>query len=568
MNFKSNLNHPPEEVELTKDSEVVDRVPRSLDNFALEDILKRQNLNRNTDIFEQPPLKSSSCSLKKALYIVEIDDEFYFLDYALGGYNPRPVPLKNSNLVKSPLRPSKNIKSADNSISAKSASFLGKKGLPIGLALGVLLTIGATRIFAPKTASNGAAESELVGKSAAPAQTVTLAEATTTDIDSTVNVSGTVDAFERTPVMSQAAGLLITDVLVERGDYVEQGQILARLNGKVLRAEKVQAEGAVNQSRARLEELQEGSRREEIAQAESRVVNAQSAIAQAESDLELVQKRVQRNTSLQTEGAISRDQLDEILNQERVAKSTLAGAKANLNEAKQALAQVKAGSRPQTIAQAQAELAQAEGRLAAVEAQLADTTIIAPRAGIIASREAKVGQITSSSEMLFSIIQNGRLELRLQVPETSISKIEPGQKVAITSNNNQDLTLTGKVRKIDPLIDDSSRQATVYVDLPGNTNLKPGMFLQAAVNTETNKGLAVPIEALLPQTGNNAIAFVLQPDNTVKTQNVTMGEILPEQKVEVVKGLKSGDRIVLKGAAYLKDGDKVAIAEDPASGKE
>ena len=368
--------------------------------------------------------------------------------------------------------------------------------------------------------------------------------------------------------MSQAAGLQITDVLVERGDYVQQGQTLARLNDKVLNAEKTQAEGSVNQARARLDELQAGSRREEVAQAESRVANAESAIAQAESDLELVRKRVQRNTSLQTEGAISRDQLDEILNQERVAKSTLAGAKANLNEAKQALAQVKAGSRPQTIAQAQAELAQAEGRLAGIEAQLADTIITAPRAGIVASREAKVGQITSTSEMLFSIIQDGRLELRLQVPETSISKVQPGQKVAITSNSNRDLQLTGTVRKIDPLIDDSSRQATVYVDLPGDTNLKPGMFLQAAINTETNEGLAVPIEALLPQTGNQAIAFVLQPDNTVRARNVTMGEILPEQKVEVTAGLAASDRIVLKGAAYLKDGDRVAIAEDPVSAEE
>ena len=78
----------------------------------------------------------------------------------------------------------------------------------------------------------------------------------------------------------------------------------------------------------------------------------------------------------------------------------------------------------------------------------------------------------------------------------------------------------------------------------------------------------MPIEALLPQTGNKAIAFVVQPDNTVKAQNVVMGEILPEQRVEVVEGLKPGDRIVLKGAAYLKDGDKVAISKDPVSASE
>ena len=562
MNPKSNLNHPPEELSSIRDSKVVSKLPGDLDNFALEATLTQN------DALENLPLKSRY-EPEKALYIIEFEGQFCFLDYKLEGYAPKPVPIVNTNLVKSP-----ELKLADANSALKPNildrlnSFISKKGLPIGVALGVLVTLGGTRIFTSQTANNSQqAESEVIDRTA-PAQTVTLTEVATTDIDSTLNLSGTVAAFERTPVMSQAAGLQITDVLVERGDYVDRGQILARLNNKVLTAEKVQAQGAVNQARSRLDELQAGSRTEEIAQAESRVANAQSAVVQAESDLELVQKRVERNTSLQTEGAISRDQLDEIINEERVAKSVLAGAKANLDEAKQALVQVKSGSRPQTIAQAQAELAQAQGRLQAIEAQLEDTTIVAPRAGLIASRDARVGQITSTSEMLFSIIQDGRLELQLRVPETLISKIQPGQKVRITSNSDRNLELTGEVRKIDPLIDNNSRQAIVYVDLPGGTNLKPGMFLQATVNTDTNKGLAVPIEALLPQTGNQAIAFVLQPDNTVKAQNVTMGEILPEQKVEVAEGLNAGDRIVLKGAAYLKDGDKVAIAQDPVSASE
>lgn len=565
MNSKSNLNHPPEELSQIKNSQVVNKLPGDLDNFALETVLDRECLG----LPDNPPLKSKYIP-QKALYIVEVEGKFCFLDYKVEvEYAPKPVPIASSNLVKSaePKLSKPDLTSEQDAV-GKSGSFLSKKGLPIGLAIGVLLTLGATRIFAPKTAADTQAGSELVGESNAPVRAVTIAEVTTTDIDSTLDLSGTVAAFERTPVMSQAAGLQITEVLVERGDYAEQGQVLARLNNKVLAAEKVQAEGAVNQAQARLAELQAGSRTEEVAQAQSRVVNAQSAIAQAESDLELVQKRVERNTSLQAEGAISRDQLDEILNQERVAESALAGAKANLSEAKQALAQLKAGSRPQTIAQSQAELAQARGRLQAVEAQLANTTIVAPRAGLIASREARVGQITSTSEMLFSIIQDGRLELQLRVPETLISKVQSEQKVRITSNSDRNLELTGKVRKVDPLIDDSSRQAIVYVDLPGGTNLKPGMFLQAKVNTDTNKGQAVPIEALLPQTGNNAIAFVVQPDNTVKAQNVVMGEILPEQKVEVVEGLEPGDRIVLKGAAYLKDGDKVAIAKDPVSASE
>ncbi|MGF1587932.1 MAG: efflux RND transporter periplasmic adaptor subunit [Pleurocapsa sp.] len=565
MNSKPNLNYQPEEFDLARESEVVDQLFSDIDSIAFENTFVDQNFPK----LACPSLKSGLIP-KKAVYITEIEDQFYLLDYTAEEFEPQPVLLTANNLVQSPQPNLTQELSLDRTCEPKSTSFLaqpfrGKKVLLIGIGLGMLLTLGATRIFAPQTIANPEESESTTVNHTTPVQAVTVTEVTTTDIDSTLNVSGTVTAYERTPVMSQAVGLQIIDVLVERGDYVNQGQILAKLNNQVLSAEKIQAEGAVNQAQARLEELLAGSRVEEIAQAQARVANARSAISQAESDLELVQKRVERNQTLQAEGAISRDQLDEVLNQEQVAKSDLAGAKANMNEAEQALVQAQAGSRPQTIAQAQAELAQAQGRLQAIEAQLADTTITAPREGIIASREAKVGQITSTSEMLFTIIQDGRLELSLQVPETLISRIQPGQRVQITSNSNSSLEIAGKIREIDPLIDDTSRQATVKADLPEGTKLKPGMFLQAAINTDTSKGQAVPIEALLPQSGNTAIAFVVQSDNIVKAQTVKMGEILSEQKVEIVEGLQPGDRIVLKGAAYLKDGDQVAISNDQVS---
>lgn len=556
MNSKFDINHQPEELKLTNHSEVVEQLLKDLDDIALTNSFGEQDSLLLTDA----PLKSSHV-IEQGLYIVENQGQFQLVDYAVEGYEPKPLPLTPNSLVKSaPSQPIPDFQNSDRP-QPTATSFLGKKGMVFGLGLGVLLTLGATRILTPQTTAEKGPP-ELVSETNVAAQTVTTTEVMTTDINSQLKVSGTVRAFERTPVMSQIAGLQITDILVEQGDSVQRGQVLARLSNRVLQAEQAQAEAAVNQAQARLDELQAGSRAEEVAQAESRVVNAQSAIAEATAELELVRKRVERNTTLQAEGAITRDRFDEVLNQERVAESRLASAKANLNEARQALAQLKAGSRPQTIAQAKAELAQAQGRLQAIVAQLADTTITAPQAGLIASRSAQVGQTTSTSQMLFTIIQDGRLELRLPVSETLIDNIQPGQTVQITANNNSRLNLKGKVRAIDPLIDNSSRQATVKVDLPSGTNLKPGMFLQAAINTNTDQGLAVPIEALLPQSESRAIAFVVQPDNnTVKARQVTLGEILSGQRVEIIEGLAAGERLILKGAVYLQDGDKVVISK-------
>ena len=554
MNQKSNINHEPEEINLAQNTKTANELFANLDKISLEKTFVEQDL---------PELASPSTQEdfipQKAEYITEIDGKFYLSNYAREGELAKPVPIE-SELAKSQLTQAPQERSIDRTTTSSSSPYLGKKALLVGIGLGILLLGGMTRLFFTPTTADRASEVAGVTAPAAPAQTVTVAEVITTDIDRTLDASGTVAAYETTPVMSQASGLQITEILAERGDEVDRGQVLARLNNRVLTAEKIQAQGEVAQTKARLDELRAGSRAEEIAQAEARVANAESAIVQAESNLDLAQERVERNRTLQAEGAISRDSLDEFLNQEQVAKSDLAGARANLKEAQQALSQLRAGSRPQTIAQAEAELTQARGKLQAIEAQLADTTIVAPASGIIASREASVGQITSNSEMLFSIIQDGRLELRLQVPETLIGKIQPGQQV-ITSKGDRNLKLTGKVREIDPLIDDASRQAMVKVDLPGGTNLKPGMFLKAAIETDTNRGLAVPVEALIPQSDNRAIAFILQDDNTVKAQTVEMGEILDSERVEVISGLEPGDRIILKGAAYLKDGDRVAISD-------
>ncbi|MFM7440199.1 MAG: efflux RND transporter periplasmic adaptor subunit, partial [Snowella sp.] len=140
--------------------------------------------------------------------------------------------------------------------------------------------------------------------------------------------------------------------------------------------------------------------------------------------------------------------------------------------------------------------------------------------------------------------------------------IGPGQVVEITSDADSRLKLQGQVREIDPTVDTESRQGTVKVELPQNSTLKPGMFLRAAVVTAESTSLTVPMGAILPQTDGSAIAYKLKPDGTVKAQPVEIGEILPNQQIEIKQGLQAGERVAVKGAAYLKEGDRVSVASD------
>jgi RND family efflux transporter MFP subunit len=151
------------------------------------------------------------------------------------------------------------------------------------------------------------------------------------------------------------------------------------------------------------------------------------------------------------------------------------------------------------------------------------------------------------------------LELRLKVHETDLAQIRPGQSVTITSGRDSKLSVQGKVREIDPQVNEESREAIVKVDLPASDSLKPGMFLQGVITTSSATGLTVPAKAVLPQPDNSAIVYKLQADGTVKAQPVQQGEIMSGDRVEIKSGLSPGDRVVVKGAAFLKDGDKVEV---------
>ncbi len=458
------------------------------------------------------------------------------------------------------------MKHSVTNLQQKLAKFSPKNILIIGIGLGCLLSWGSTKFISSIgnkkliAASQTQSQTETVTTESpkTAARRVTITEVTSSQVTRSLKASGTVEAYELIPVMSQATGLQIQEILVDEGDYVKQGQILAKLNSDALEAEYLQAQGAVAQAEARLAEIEAGTRAEEIARAQSRVNSLAAEVARAESDLDLVTKRVERNETLETEGAISRDLLDEIYNEERINRANLQQAQARLAEGRQELAQLQTGERPEVILAARAELLQAQGRLQLIETQMQDAIVTAPASGVIAERNATLGDLTSNSDNLFTIIENGRLELRLEVPETSISQIQPQQKVQIISEYNSQ-PLIGTVREIDPVIDRESRQATVNIDLPSQVALKPGMFLRATINTATTQGQTVSVKALLPQADGSAIAFVVQDNNTVKARSVEIGEILADEQVEVIAGLQTGDRIVVKGSAYLKDGDSVSF---------
>ncbi len=427
------------------------------------------------------------------------------------------------------------------------------QSLLMGMGFGALFALGATRLIPqPQKAAPVPAKIQPIQGLA-----VTTAKVQLTPVNQTLKATGTVTAVEMIPILSQSTGLQIEQILVDEGDYVQVGQLLARLDDSIPQAQKAQEIASIAESQAKLAELNAGSRREEIQRAKETVNRIQAEIQQAQSDWDLAKKRVERNQTLQIEGAIAQDRLDEVLNEERSKKALLQQAQARLREAQAQLAQLEAGPRLEVKAQAIAQLAAAKSRLQLVEAQLKNTRVISPVRGKIVKRNAKLGDITSSQTPLFEIIEDNRLELQLKVPENQLKTLRIGQSVTIYSDSDNRIQLEGEIREIYPTVDANSRQALIKVSLPGDTSLKPGMFLEGAIITKTATSKTIPMEAVLPQADGTSLVYLLQADNTVRSQRVKIGEIMADRRVEILEGLNPGDQVIVKGGAYLKDGDAV-----------
>jgi HlyD family secretion protein len=155
------------------------------------------------------------------------------------------------------------------------------------------------------------------------------------------------------------------------------------------------------------------------------------------------------------------------------------------------------------------------------------------------------------------MVRDNRLELRAQVPEVDLPKIKPGQEVQITAGTESNISFTGKVREISPLVDASTRLGTVRIDIPNSTDIHPGMFFHGEIALGEANVITVPTSAVLSNDEGSRV-FILQPDDTVQSRSIQTGEHSDKQ-VEIKSGLTVGEKVVVLGAGFLKEGDLVRI---------
>lgn len=221
---------------------------------------------------------------------------------------------------------------------------------------------------------------------------------------------------DRIALTATAAEVLV-ELPVAQGSAVEKGRVLARLDDRRQRAEVERARAGVAEAAANLKKLVNGPRAQDIAAAKAAVAGAEAKLREAEISFE-------RNQRLMKTKAVSQSDVDR-------TRALRDAAQASLDQARQALDELQAGTRPEELEQARAELAAAKAQLEYQQALLAELTITATRDGVLDNLPWNLGERVSVGSPVAILLARGTPYARVYVPEPYRVKIKAGDRLEV-----------------------------------------------------------------------------------------------------------------------------------------
>jgi HlyD family secretion protein len=228
----------------------------------------------------------------------------------------------------------------------------------------------------------------------------------------------------------------LQQVLKEEGDAVAAGETIARLDDEPFRRELAEARAQVASLRSRVQLLEAGYRPQEIAQARAVVGERQVTMANA---LTLYK----RQQELSATGAISAQERDD-------AEAKYRESDARLKSAREQLAVLEAGFRPEEVSQAKADLARVEAAVASVELRIEDATLKAPSGGVVLTRAQEPGAILPVGTSVMTVSVKRPVWVRAYIAEPDLGRIHPGMKVRVYTDSRKDRPYAGQVGYISP----------------------------------------------------------------------------------------------------------------------
>ncbi len=353
--------------------------------------------------------------------------------------------------------------------------------------------------------------------------------------------TGEVVATRRSDLGFERGGMVV-EVAYDRGERVAAGAVVARLDTQNLQAELVQLRAERLRAIAQLAELQTGPRREVIAAARSEVANL-------ENQLRLENLRQERRRALYEEGAISREQLDEVSFNRDALADRLAAARSRWEE-------LKNGTRPELIAAQKATVAQIEASINNVQITIAKSILRAPFAGVVGERRVDEGTVVQPGQGILRLVEQTQPEVEIGVPPQVAARLPVGSWQDVSIGNR---TYAARVHTLKPETDPQTRTRTVVLQLqPSPTGVPvPGEIARLPVQqTLVTSGYWLPVTALAQGERGLWSVLVVGADNRIERRDVEVLHTAGERVL--VRGTVSpGEAVVSQGMHRLVAGQIV-----------
>src|SRR5215469_3986702 len=332
---------------------------------------------------------------------------------------------------------------------------------------------------------------------------------------------------------------------VNRGSRVHKNQLLAQLENRDLAASSQENKGNLEQAQAAYETTTGASLPEEMQK-------AQLDVEAAKKLLDAQQKVYTSREELFQQGALPRKELDQ-------SGVDLTQAKNQYDIAHKHFEALQAIGKQQELKSAAGQLQSATGKYMGAEAQLSYSEIRSPIDGYVTDRPLYPGEMAAAGTSLITLMDTSKVIAKAHIPQPDAALLKVGDKATLTVPGENDL-VEAKVTIISPALDPNSTTVEVWVQAANpKQRLKPGTSVQVSMIAQTVKdAIAVPSEAVLTAQDGTTTVMVIGPDNRAHQITVKTG-VREGNKIQIVEGIKEGERVISSGAYALPDRTKVTV---------
>ena len=385
---------------------------------------------------------------------------------------------------------------------------------------------------------------------------VSVAVAQQKDLTQVITVPGTVKADGIYRVAAEIAAP-VKRVLLKEWDYVKKGQLLAELDVEDYFLELKSSEINLKLAEAELNLAKAGARAEEINKVKISLEKAKISEEQIKKDLSRMEKLYQA-------GAVPAVEVEKL-------KTELDKIQKEIEKLENDLKLVKQGARLEEIKILELKIEQARVKVEEIKQRLNKAKIYSPVTGYVLNKKVETGQIMTKGRPMFEILSDKclkSLKVEVEVAESYIWGIERGQKVFIKSNLFRGKEYKGTVDKLavaakESLLpgEENHYIVSIILDIDEAEKIFPGMSVEAVFELKIDNAVVVPRDAVVEdEITSKVVTWVVDEEGRVEEREIEIG-IMNEEEVEIIRGLKVGERVILSPSVYLKSGDYVKVKE-------